>query len=251
MLNKHPGAQLLKTSMIPGDEVQYGDGQYLQITGVTPDLDQQSPIFTNPDVPQAVRSYYEHNDTNLFSFKRPVNKDLVDRTRSANDFTSVWTEKTVCLPDTHGVRSLICLDPVQVLICEDSFPTVLRRSEVVEIRITEISPIENALADVEGKKKELDGLERRYHALSQTQDRSSINTNLLSMALNGTVDAPVNQGVPMYRKAFFSSEFMGINPDKQPIIRKLETAIDELVRSSFIALIVTHLLRRSSPSLAA
>lgn len=29
---------------------------------------------------------------------------------------------------------------LQVLICEDTFPTVLRRSEVVEIRIIDISP---------------------------------------------------------------------------------------------------------------
>ena len=133
--------------------------------------------------------------------------------RVANDFTSLWTEKTV-------------------LICEDAFPTVLRRSEVVEIRIIDISPVENALNDVEAKKNELDGLERRYHAISQTEvDRSKINTNILSMALNGAVDAPVNQGIPMYRKAFFGSDFMAANPEKAPLVQRLQEAIDSLVRA--------------------
>lgn len=213
MLNKHPGAQLLKTSTIPPEEIYSADAQLIQITGVTCEADVESPIFTNPDVPQSVKAYYLHNGTNTFSFTRPVNKDPSGRVRVANDFTSLWTEKTV-------------------LICEDAFPTVLRRSEVVEIRIIDISPVENALNDVEAKKNELDGLERRYHAISQTEvDRSKINTNILSMALNGAVDAPVNQGIPMYRKAFFGSDFMAANPEKAPLVQRLQEAIDSLVRA--------------------
>ncbi|KAI5478526.1 hypothetical protein MNV49_005055 [Pseudohyphozyma bogoriensis] len=211
MLNKHPGAVLLKTSTIPPEELQFADGQFLQITPVTPEPNLSSPVFTSPDVPAAVRSYYEHNATQTFSFTRPVNKDAVARARGASDFATLWTEKTV-------------------LICEDAFPTVLRRSEVVEIRIIDVSPVENALADVENKTKELSTLERRYHGLSQTEtDRHNINTNLLSMALNGVVDAPVNEGIPMYRKAFYGPDFIAANPDRAVIVEKLQSAIDDLV----------------------
>jgi len=95
MLNKHPGAQLLKTSTIPSEDIQFADAQYLQITSAAPEPDQESSMFTNPDVPQAIRAYYEQNDTHTFSFTRPVSKDSAGRTRIDNNFTSSWTEKTV------------------------------------------------------------------------------------------------------------------------------------------------------------
>lgn len=66
-----------------------------------------------------------------------------------DDSAATWTEKTV-------------------LICEDSFPTVLRRSEVVEIRLIEVSPVENAVRDVLQKQQGLAVLERRYRALAQS-----------------------------------------------------------------------------------
>ena len=76
---------------------------------------------------------------------------------------------------------------------------MLRRSEVVEIRVIEISPIENALHDVETKRTELESLERRYLVLSHV-DGAKINSNPLSAALNDAVDAGPTGGVPMYRK---------------------------------------------------
>lgn len=97
MLNKHPGAQLLKTSTIPSEDIQFADAQYLQITSAAPESDQESPMHNNPEVPQAIRAYYEQNDTHTFSFTRPVSKDSAGRTRVDNDFTSSWTEKTVSL----------------------------------------------------------------------------------------------------------------------------------------------------------
>jgi dedicator of cytokinesis protein 3 len=86
-----------------------------------------------------------------------------------------------------------------VLVCAEAFPTVLRRSEVVEIRVAEISPIENALNEVETKTKELEELEKRFLVLANTE-RATINSNTLAMALNGAVDAPQNAGVPLYRR---------------------------------------------------
>lgn len=95
MLNKHPGAQLLKTSAIPPEEIYSADAQLLQITSVACEPDPESPIFSNPNVPKAVKAYYQHNGTNTFSFTRPINKGPGGPVRVANDFTSLWTEKTV------------------------------------------------------------------------------------------------------------------------------------------------------------
>lgn len=60
MLNKHPGAQLLRTPGDPPIDIKYGNDKYIQCTAVTPEPDRTLPVFTNPDVPLAVRTYYEH-----------------------------------------------------------------------------------------------------------------------------------------------------------------------------------------------
>ncbi|CAG8831670.1 7888_t:CDS:2, partial [Racocetra persica] len=155
-----------------------------------------------------IRSYYEHNSINTFSFSRPVNKNP-DGVKSTNEFLDLWTEKTI-------------------LVSEDHFPTVLRRSEVVQVTMIEVSPIENAVAAMKAKNRELIALEAKYNAyLTAAKPVDKINTNPLSMSLNGAVDAPVNGGVPMYKKAFFSSDFLASNPDKETFVNSLKEAIEE------------------------
>lgn len=60
MLNKHPGAQLLRTQGEAPVDIRFGNDQYIQCTSVVPEPDRSLPIFSNLDVPLAVRSYYEH-----------------------------------------------------------------------------------------------------------------------------------------------------------------------------------------------
>ncbi|SCV71622.1 BQ2448_3210 [Microbotryum intermedium] len=216
MLNKHPNATLLKSSMIPPEDVQYSDGQLLQITAATPEPDPTTAMLTNPDVPPSIKVYYQQNETHMFSFSRPVLRQSGDRTSVENDILTEWVEKTV-------------------LICEDSFPTVLRRSEVVEIRIIDISPIENAIVDVETQRQGLNDLQQQYTRLS-LQDASyesgstpRINLQPLSMVLNAAVDPRPNLGVPMYRRAFLGVDYAVMNPGKTSLIQKLQEEIDQLV----------------------
>lgn len=200
MNNKHPSAQILRTSVVPTDELQYAEGQYLHITKVQAEPDRTSVIFTNLEVPSAVRQYYEHNATNTFSYSRPFNKD--DSTNI--DPVNMWVEKSTCvhcrlyisLCPQHNLTHLILV--AAFLVCEDAFPTVLQRSEILEIRFLEISPIENAILITDQKTAELDSLQRRYMALSKTGG-TKLNTNPLSMALNSAVDAPANSGISAFR----------------------------------------------------
>jgi len=60
MISKHAGAQLLKSNIEPSEEIKFGTALYIQCVQVTPEPDRSLPIFTNPDVPPAVRTYYEH-----------------------------------------------------------------------------------------------------------------------------------------------------------------------------------------------
>ncbi|KAJ8077057.1 Deoxycytidine kinase 1 [Marasmius tenuissimus] len=203
MLNKHPGAQLLKTPGDPPVDIRFGNDQYLQCTPVVPEPDRQLPIFTNPDVPPTVRAYYENSDIKMFSISRQVPKVARDRAEE------VWIEKTYYKT-------------------EDKFPTVLRRSQVVEMEVAMISPLENALEEVELKTKELAALELKYQSLAKTTQ--DVSTNALSKALDAVVDSPTNAGITAYRQLFFDPEYVSQNPDRVELIDKLRAAVDEQVR---------------------
>ncbi|GLB37233.1 putative DOCK family protein [Lyophyllum shimeji] len=203
MLNKHPGAQLLRTLGDPPVDIRFGNEQYIQCTAVTPEPDRSRPVFMNPDVPLAVRTYYEHSAINLFSSSRQIKKTTRDGTEE------IWLEKTY-------------------FTTEEAFPTVLRRSEVVGLEVVEISPLENALNEVEQKTKELAALNMKYQALAKTSQL--VSTNALAMSLNSAVDAPANTGIASYRQLFFSPDYVARNPERAELVEKLRAAIDEQVR---------------------
>ena len=113
---------------------------------------------------------------------------------------------------------------------EESFPTVLRRSEIVAVQIVEISPIERALQEVEQRTKELVNLHFKYSMLAKTGQIGSVNP--LTMALNAAVDSSLDSGVPSFRY-FLSNDYIVRNSDKPEspeLIERLRIAIDDQVR---------------------
>lgn len=110
---------------------------------------------------------------------------------------------------------------------EDAFPTVLRRSEVIGLQNEDISPIENAINDVEMKTRELSTLHIKYSSLARTGQ--PLATNTLSMTLNGALDAPINGGITLYRQAFLTPEYLQSHEDRGELVQKLRDAIDEHV----------------------
>ena len=105
---------------------------------------------------------------------------------------------------------------------------MLRRSEVVSVEVVEISPIENALLEVELKNKELSALRIKYSNLAKTAQ--VVSTNPLSMSLNSVVDAPVGGGIASYRIPFLMPGYVSRHPDRGESVEKLRTAVDEQVR---------------------
>lgn len=95
----------------------------------------------------AVRSYYEHNGTNTFVFETKYTKSLPQRGDAIPaDFVSTWYLRTT-------------------LTCADAFPTVLKRTEVIDTAYQETSPVEKALSNVEKSISDLQTLGRKYTAL--------------------------------------------------------------------------------------
>ncbi|ELU37716.1 cytoplasmic protein [Rhizoctonia solani AG-1 IA] len=196
----HPEATLLRTTTEPPDEIRFGTAQYIQCTAVTPEPDRTLPVFTNPDVPIAIRTYYD--SLNQFSFTRRFVPE--GHTRS-NDTRDVWTEKTV-------------------LTTEEIFPTVLRRSCVMDVAVTQLSPVENALQDVRQKTSELAALAHRYSGLAKSG--ATVSTNALSMALNAVVDAGAGGSVTLFREVFMGGDYLASHPDSAQSIHQLKAAID-------------------------
>ncbi|KAG9102699.1 hypothetical protein FRC06_001407 [Ceratobasidium sp. 370] len=207
MLNKHPEATLLRTTSEPPDDVRNGTAQYIQCIAVTPEPDRTLPVFTNPDVPVTIRTYYEHSSLNQFSFvRRFVPEGHNSRNNDARD---IWTEKTV-------------------LTTEEMFPTVLRRSCVMDVTVTQYSPVENALQDVRAKTSELAALAHRYTGLAKSG--AAVSTNALSMALNAVVDAGAGGSVSLFREVFMGGDYVANHPGSADSIHQLKVAIDNQVR---------------------
>ncbi|KZO90762.1 hypothetical protein CALVIDRAFT_506467 [Calocera viscosa TUFC12733] len=208
MLNKHPAAQLLKAMVTPTEEIMFGPEQFIQCAVVVPEPDRGHVVFLNPEVPTQVRNYYEHSEINLFSSSRPFSKEGTSSTSELRE-RDIWVEKTY-------YRT------------EAAFPTVLRRSEIVDFNVEEMSPVENALNDVLAKTKELANLEVRFTNMSRTDQ--PVSTNALSMSLNSAVDSPVNGGVALYRQAFLGPDYLPLHPENAALVQRLRDAIDEQVR---------------------
>ncbi len=161
-----------------------------------------------------VPSFFLRSAINIFSSSRQIRKTTRDGTEE------IWTEKTY-------------------YTTEEVFPTVLRRSEVINVEVIEISPLENALQEVEEKTKELSALHLKYQALAKTTQ--DVSTNALAMSLNSAVDAPQNTGIASYRQVFFSPDYVARNPERAELVEKLRVAIDEQVKellftSTFVTL---------------
>ncbi|KAH9083888.1 C2 domain in Dock180 and Zizimin proteins-domain-containing protein [Lactarius deliciosus] len=99
-----------------------GDPPYIQCSTVAPEPNRDLPIFNNPDVPVAVRTFYERCAINYFSSSRTVPK--LDREGNEES----WVEKTY-------------------LTTEESFPAVLRRSEAQAVSTNPLSMALNGVVD--------------------------------------------------------------------------------------------------------
>jgi hypothetical protein len=104
---------------------------------------------------------------------------------------------------------------------------VLRRSEVVAVEVLDLSPVENALLEVELKNKDMNALNMKYSTLAKTAQ--VVSTNPLSMALNNVVDTPAGGGVASYRTLFLTHDYITRHPERKEFVDKLRAAVDEQV----------------------
>ncbi|XP_059488659.1 dedicator of cytokinesis protein 1 [Neocloeon triangulifer] len=189
-----PNAELMKKLVPPGEDITESDKQYLQINKVDPVMNENEYNFSGKNVNESIVKFYRVNEVRKFRYSRPFHKEPRD---PDNEFASLWLARTV-------------------LTTEESFPGILHWFPVDSCETHHLSPIVNAIEDMEASIKSLRDL-IVYHANNPTQLCSN-----LSMKLNGVVEPAVNGGIKKYEKAFFTGDYLEANPDQETGIAMLK-----------------------------
>ncbi|XP_036386758.1 dedicator of cytokinesis protein 3 isoform X6 [Megalops cyprinoides] len=210
MLGEFPQAIAMQHPNQPDEAILQCDAQYLQIYAVTP-VPESADVLQMDRVPDRIKSFYRVNNVRRFRYDRPFHKGPKDR---ENEFKSLWIERTT-LTLTHPL------------------PGISRWFEVEKRELVEVSPLENAIYVVENKNQELRTL------ISQYQHKQLHgNINLLSMCLNGVIDAAVNGGIARYQEAFFDKEYITSHPEDTEKITQLKDLMQEQVHILGVGLAV-------------
>ncbi|XP_077948725.1 dedicator of cytokinesis protein 3 isoform X5 [Gasterosteus aculeatus] len=210
MLGEFPQAIAMQHPNQPDEAILQCDSQYLQIYAVTPVPDSVG-VLQMDRVPDRIKSFYRVNNVRRYRYDRPFHKGPKDRD---NEFKSLWIERTT-------------------LILTHPLPGISRWFEVQKRELVEVSPLENAVSVVENKNQELRTLISQYQH-KQLQG----NINLLSMTLNGVIDAAVNGGIARYQEAFFDKEYIASHPEDTEKITQLKDLMQEQVHVLGVGLAV-------------
>ncbi|XP_034021811.1 dedicator of cytokinesis protein 3-like [Thalassophryne amazonica] len=210
MLGEFPQAIAMQHPNQPDEGILQCDAQYLQIYAVTPVPDSVGVLLMDR-VPDRIKSFYRVNNVRRFRYDRPFHKGSKDRD---NEFKSLWIERTTLIL-THPLPGISCW------------------FEVEKRELVEVSPLENAVSVVENKNHELRTL------ISQYQHKQLHgNINLLSMTLNGVIDAAVNGGIARYQEAFFDKVYITSHPEDSEKITQLKDLMQEQVHILGVGLAV-------------
>uniref|UniRef100_A0A8C1RY47 Dedicator of cytokinesis 3 n=1 Tax=Cyprinus carpio TaxID=7962 RepID=A0A8C1RY47_CYPCA len=206
MLGEFPQAIAMQHPNQPDEGIL----QDLQIYAVTP-VSENMDVLQMDRVPDRIKSFYRVNNVRRFRYDRPFHKGPKDKD---NEFKSLWIERTT-------------------LILTHPLPGISRWFEVDKRELVEVSPLENAIYVVENKNQELRTL------ISQYQHKQLHgNINLLSMCLNGVIDAAVNGGIARYQEAFFDKEYISSHPEDTEKITQLKDLMQEQVHVLGVGLVV-------------
>jgi dedicator of cytokinesis protein 3 len=164
MQKLHPAAQITSSSNIEDIE-----GQFLQISAVSPHREILHPVYQRSKVPHSVREHLLISVPLQFSYTSK-------RHTSGLNVKEQWVEKTI-------------------FTTAEPFPNILRRSEIVGTEVVELTPLQTAIERTWRKTQELHLLEQ--HAISGDDSTLSGLTEALVQLLD--LEAAHSSCVAVYR----------------------------------------------------
>ena len=255
ILNRYPGSKIIQSipSSLQGQErlihVTWIDplvDTCLEYSGQTlwPELilEKDSPIDTGPksahDIlsrenengkDSSVFSYYKSNETNIFCCTRPVKKPLQD------DHLDVTPEVKECLSPVISTHTVL-MNPI-----ENAILAIKKKTEELDIlhskyshfmhEESEVSPTGTARFSQFSSSDNSSSLWKRNSTISSSAASINVNANPFTMSLNGAIDAPMNGGIPTYKKAFFTEYYKSKleSENKMYLLEMLQQVIDDQV----------------------
>ncbi|KAK7977992.1 hypothetical protein PG996_004039 [Apiospora saccharicola] len=159
MQEQFQSAQILTTGDVDND----AEGQYLVISAVSPYRDLNNHVFQRARVPQAIRDYLlsAHPQTFSVSSKRSTSGPVTEH----------YAEKAV-------------------YTTAEPFPTILRRSEIVEIQDIRLTAKETALERIVRKTQEMTAVEKRL-ASEDDNELARLLVDAIAISTNPTSDNSV------------------------------------------------------------
>ncbi|KAI1799058.1 hypothetical protein F4811DRAFT_565895 [Daldinia bambusicola] len=159
MQEQYPAAQILTSSDVDSEV----EGQYLVISALSPHRDLSHQVFQRARVPQPIRDYLLSSHAQMFS---------VSSKRSTNGpVDSHYAEKTV-------------------YTTAEPFPTILRRSEIVDIQTIRLSAKETALERIVRKTQEMTAVEKKL-AEEDDEEVAQLMVDAISISVNPDSESSV------------------------------------------------------------
>uniref|UniRef100_UPI00398F6CFE dedicator of cytokinesis protein 2-like isoform X2 n=1 Tax=Pristiophorus japonicus TaxID=55135 RepID=UPI00398F6CFE len=196
LLTHFPNAEVMKTTSPPGDEIKNSPRQFVQCFIVQP-VQAEQVQFHNKNVPEQIVDFFKANNVMKFSYSRPTRRGPKD---PENEFASMWIERTTF---TTAYK----------------MPGILRWFEAIQMSLTCISPLENAIETMQTSNDKILAMINQHHS------DHNLSINPLSMLLNGIVDPAVMGGFAKYETAFFTEEYMSRHPEDMDNVDKLKDLI--------------------------
>ncbi|KAF4617980.1 hypothetical protein G7Y89_g15009 [Cudoniella acicularis] len=156
---QHPSAQIVTSGDV--DDVE---GQFLQISTLSPHRDLDHHVFQRARVPQVVRDY-------LLS-AHPQHFSITSKRNTLGPVTEHSAEKIV-------------------YTAAEPFPTILRRSEIVAVNRIKLNPLQTALERVIRKTQEMCVVEKRV--AEGEEDMAPLLIDALNISVNPNSDTSVAQ----------------------------------------------------------
>ncbi|KAK4634965.1 Dedicator of cytokinesis protein 1 [Fulvia fulva] len=202
MQQLHPAARILRGDLEP--EVE---GQYLQIFAVSPNKDIEHMVYQRTKVSQTVREY------NLIS--------------NPHRFATTTRQPAQDIPITEQVVEKVVYTTV------DEFPTILRRSEIVNVETVTLLPIEAAIERTTRKTQELLAMEKRIASGDDDGTMARLTEDLLN-----SVDPSSDSSVARYRGLLPPSEIAdSLSSDIDPSIYGRDQGLDSMQNALKVALL--------------
>ncbi|KAH6721718.1 hypothetical protein BKA61DRAFT_162673 [Leptodontidium sp. MPI-SDFR-AT-0119] len=157
MQEQHPSAQIVTSGDV--DDVE---GQFLQISALTPHRDLEHHVFQRARVPQVVRDYFLSAHPQVFS---------------------VTSKRNTAGPvQEHSAEKILYRTA-------EEFPTILRRSEIVAIDRVRLNPLQTAVERIIRKTAEMTIVEKRV--VDGEDDMAPLLIDALQISVNPNSDTTV------------------------------------------------------------